>query len=1066
MVSKGKLRHRRPAHLNNSKSEPAGSNNDDDDDSKKETMSGRQPERNGTNRSASKEQQQQEDNNNHEAYSITPLIQRTVWTRLDVGPFLLLYAILFAVDQQNEREEEQSSSSSSSFNNSNLWTTVAWALTLLLHLSIVLLCQWRTAVKATVAYARCPTTTSAVETPKKAFFPHSWTHCLVESRQVITGSGAGETEAGIVPVRYENGVYIVSFHDRIYRYSTKHPDLDVSLWGQQDASSSAVASGATEVLQADDILPTFHPLRYPTQQPLTFYTNWKGHANLDSVTKATKVYGSNMTVLELPTFMDLLSEQVVAPFFLFQIVCVILWSLDEYWYYALFTFFALLLFESTLAYNRLQSLQRLHQAGHKGTDRVWVRRGGLATTTKTNANKAASAAAATPHWMLIPTRELVPGDLVSLSSSNHHQAVPADICIVEGTAVVDEALLTGESIPQLKHALDDTAGIESTRAVCLDLQDTQHKESILFGGTVLLVTTPAKEVSEESMTAITPEYGVLGIVLRTGFETAQGNLLRTMAHSSKKVDGVHTWDTFVFIFLLLCCAVGAAAYVLHEGWQDERRNQFRLTLHVVIIITSVVPPELPMELSLAVTNSVADLVKRSQVYCTELFRIPWAGEVTVCCFDKTGTLTSDEMRLKGVRVFNAKSTEDDVIDEDDCLIMPTESTVEWESLRVMAACHALALAQTRRGKKKPQISVIGDPLEQAVLKPTGFRLVSYNTVACSEHSIGFAKSMTILHRFAFSSKLKRMTVIATEEGGRGVLWSLTKGAPEVIKTLLLNKSIPSNYDDVAFHHMNRGRRVLAMAYREAGTVRDLDRIKKTGRDMVEKDLLFAGFLVLDCPLKPDSKTVISELQNSGHGCVMITGDAVLTAAEVARQVGIIPRTKGKSPPLYRIQQKAEVKETSIIVDDPLESFEAVLLSSKSENTTTLTLSSSKLLDIFAVAKSEEASFCISGDTLTQIAEKAVKGRVLRGYDIYPSSSLTKTDEKHLLLNQAAQHVLTQLVPLISVFARHAPHHKEAVVAALNHSGAQTLMCGDGKRINKFSFVVKSYKESLCMQLLP
>ena len=47
-----------------------------------------------------------------------------------------------------------------------------------------------------------------------------------------------------------------------------------------------------------------------------------------------------------------------------------------------------------------------------------------------------------------------------------------------------------------------------------------------------------------------------------------------------------------------------------------------------------------MELSLAVTNSFAALVRRAQVYCTELFRIPWAGQVDTCCFDKTGTLTS------------------------------------------------------------------------------------------------------------------------------------------------------------------------------------------------------------------------------------------------------------------------------------------------------------------------------------------------------------------------------------------------------------------------------------------
>ena len=79
-------------------------------------------------------------------------------------------------------------------------------------------------------------------------------------------------------------------------------------------------------------------------------------------------------------------------------------------------------------------------------------------------------------------------------------------------------------------------------------------------------------------------------------------------------------------------------YVLSVGWHDERRNHFRLILHVIMIITSVVPPELPMELSLAITNSVSDLIRRCHVYCTEHYRIPYAGQVNICCFDKTGTL--------------------------------------------------------------------------------------------------------------------------------------------------------------------------------------------------------------------------------------------------------------------------------------------------------------------------------------------------------------------------------------------------------------------------------------------
>jgi magnesium-transporting ATPase (P-type) len=94
-----------------------------------------------------------------------------------------------------------------------------------------------------------------------------------------------------------------------------------------------------------------------------------------------------------------------------------------------------------------------------------------------------------------------------------------------------------------------------------------------------------------------------------------------------------------------------------------------------------------------------------------------------------------------------------------------------------------------------------------------------------------------------------MTVLVTEEGANGTVWALVKGAPETIKEFLEPSSVPEDYDEVSFHHMSRGRRVLAMAYREMGNVRQLQSLKDGGRDPIERSgLVFAGFLVLDCPL--------------------------------------------------------------------------------------------------------------------------------------------------------------------------------------------------------------------------
>lgn len=377
------------------------------------------------------------------------------------------------------------------------------------------------------------------------------------------------------------------------------------------------------------------------------------------------------------------------------------------------------------------------------------------------------------------------------------------------------------------------------------------------------------------------------------------------------------------------------------------------------------------------------------------------------------------MILRGVRLFSLP-----IDDEEKALRLPGEDAFPEDIIRVMVGCQALAVAGFKSTSAGNVPSVVGDPLEFAVLNKSGYRLVANNIVA----SPNGGRAIAVLHRFAFSSKLKRMTVLAMDQGNDKDLWALTKGAPETMKEFMTTDSIPSNYDEVAFHHMSRGRRVLAMAYRRVGTVHKIEEYKK--RDFVESKLTFAGFLVLDCPLKPDTKNVIAEIRESGHRMTMITGDAALTAVEVARQIEMVPRSAEHV--VYRIQPKDVHQQPS--GGGVLSTIEAIEMSISIQD-------GAKRLsheEIKQLKEKGEASFCLTGDCIGHLASLATShgGNAKNG-------NASSKDEKALLLDPRVQRVLVDLVPLVTVFARHAPYQKEAVVAALNHAGYTTLMAGDG-----------------------
>ena len=187
-------------------------------------------------------------------------------------------------------------------------------------------------------------------------------------------------------------------------------------------------------------------------------------------------------------------------------------------------------------------------------------------------------------------------------------------------------MFPGESTPLLKES------IELWEADArLDVDGT-HQNAVLFRGTKVLQSNLGEP-------ACAPDGGCLAVVLRTGFGTAQGQLVRTERVSANNL------ESFLFIGSLLIFAIAASWYVWVKGIERGLKKS-KLLLDCVVIITSVVLAEHLMELSLAVNASLVAL-QGYAIFCTGPFHIPFAGRVDVYCYDKTGAITAENL-VEGV----------------------------------------------------------------------------------------------------------------------------------------------------------------------------------------------------------------------------------------------------------------------------------------------------------------------------------------------------------------------------------------------------------------------------------
>mmetsp|Transcript_13694 Transcript_13694/g.21164 ORF Transcript_13694/g.21164 Transcript_13694/m.21164 type:complete len:1551 (-) Transcript_13694:1328-5980(-) len=761
---------------------------------------------------------------------------------------------------------------------------------------------------------------------------------------------------------------------------------------------------------------TWTKIRCRSDIPLPFFGKWNGFASEEQILGALLRYGANAFEIRQPTFGKMYKAQLLSPFTVFQLFCVILWMLDDYWQYSAFTLFMILTFEGTVVFSRLKSLQALRGMGNK-TRTVWVYR--------------------VKKWTQVDSTEVLPGDLMSLTRIKPHYAkdekdskkrmpiedesgdvVPADILLLRGSTVVNEASLTGESVPQMKEGIQELVDGETLS------MKTTHKSHVVYAGTKLLQCKGLVE-DEKTYASIppAPDDGALTFILRTGFSSAQGKLVRMIEGSQEKVKG-HERETGLLLLLLFFFAVASASYVLHHGLQNDKRSQYELLLHCILIITSVIPPELPMQMALAVNNSLMTLMKL-QIFCTEPFRVPIAGKLNSCLFDKTGTLTTDE--LVAVGVCEPAALAKTVTDGNDNSLLTAMSKIDGEAALVLAGCHSLVFIEGE---------TTGDPLESASLKSMRWMLSPTNGAVIpgpdtekkkggkpiNLKSEGSVSEIEILTRHHFSSKLQRMSCVVRSINSRRS-FAVAKGSPEAIGNMLSSR--PKGYEEKAKHLAKEGYRVIALASKAIKTEAEMGLCKES-RGECESDLSFAGFIAFTCRVRKDTKAVLQRLKQGGMNISMVTGDAILTAIHVSKEVGMCS--------LLSPQDDEDVIEEV----EANEELQKLLESKRGTRRPIKKIENQKFKPILILEQLNDDMCWQSYDDDSFVADyKASEVPDLaKKYDL-------ATTGKSLAAAFDYDDKTKSVLEHIKVFARMTPDAKETVIECLHSVGILCLMCGDG-----------------------
>ncbi len=424
---------------------------------------------------------------------------------------------------------------------------------------------------------------------------------------------------------------------------------------------------------------------------------------------------------------------------------------------------------------------------------------------------------------LLDASQLVPGDIIHLEAGDF---IPADARLLKSVSLKsEESALTGESVPSEKDA---DVPVEENAPL-------GDRSNMVFSGCSVTYGTATAVVTATGMQT---EMGKIAGLLE-GEEETQTPLQKKLAQLGK----------YLGFVALAACAVIFVVGLLNGIPVLE------IFMTAVSLAVSAIPEGLPAIVTIVLAIGVQRMVKKNALI-RRLPAVETLGSASVICSDKTGTLTQNRMTLTKVWVEGQSQLEG---------ISSENSPAARKLLQYGALCCDGSVTFGADGSEQH----IGDPTETAIL-------VAAHKNGMEQDALG--KEYPRLAELPFDSDRKLMTTVNRIDGE---LIAIVKGAFDMMATRCVQGDLEAareKNDEMS----RQALRVLAVGYRK------LDQLpQELTSEELENGLTLLGLVGMIDPPRPEAKEAVALCRQAGIKPVMITGDHVVTASAIAKELGIL-----------------------------------------------------------------------------------------------------------------------------------------------------------------------------------